>query len=239
MAFDSFRGFLLQLEAAGELRRISQPVATELEITELADREMKSPGGGKALLFEKPTVNGEVSPYPLAINAYGSHRRMALSLSAASVESVATELGALVQAQPPASFGDAIKLLSTAMDLRHAKPRAVGTGACKEMIHRFDAPAQPAGSWPPAPNWKDPRSLDPRPPTLLDFPIQKCWPLDGGRFLTFPCVVTRDPDTGQRNLGMYRMQVYDGRTTGMHWQLQKVAARHGRRYYETGTRMPV
>ena len=73
----------------------------------------------------------------------------------------------------------------------------------------------------------------PRHPTLLNLPILKCWPLDGGRFITLPCVVTRDPDTGERNVGMYRMQIYDDQTTGMHWQLQKVAARHGRRYYET------
>ena len=77
------------------------------------------------------------------------------------------------------------------------------------------------------------------PPTRADLPILKCWPLDGGRFITLPCVVTQDPDTGARNLGMYRIQVYDDRTTGVHWQLQKVAARHGRRYYETGQRMPV
>src|SRR5207248_7834815 len=75
--------------------------------------------------------------------------------------------------------------------------------------------------------------------TLLNLPIQKCWPLDGGRFITLPCVVTQDPETGDRNVGMYRIQIYDERTTGMHWQLQKVGARHGRRYYETGTRMPV
>ena len=84
MAFESFRDFVNQLDRAGELKRISQPVATELEITELADREMKSPGGGKALLFEKPTVNGEVSPFPLAINTMGSHKRMAMSLGANS-----------------------------------------------------------------------------------------------------------------------------------------------------------
>ena len=74
---------------------------------------------------------------------------------------------------------------------------------------------------------------------MLNLPILKCWPLDGGRFITLPCVVTRDPDTGERNLGMYRIQIYDDKTTGMHWQLQKVAARHGRRYYERGERMPV
>ena len=74
---------------------------------------------------------------------------------------------------------------------------------------------------------------------MLNLPILKCWPLDGGRFITLPCVVTSDPDTGERNVGMYRIQIYDDKTTGMHWQLQKVGARHGRRYYETGTRMPV
>src|SRR5207245_9480831 len=76
-------------------------------------------------------------------------------------------------------------------------------------------------------------------PSLLNLPTQNCWPLDGGRFITLPCVVTKDPDTDARNIGMYRMQIYDERSTGMHWQLQKVGARHGRRYYESGTRMPV
>ena len=84
-----------------------------------------------------------------------------------------------------------------------------------------------------------PATFNLQPPTLLNLPILRCWPLDGGRFITLPCVVTRDPDTGERNLGMYRIQIYDDKTTGMHWQLQKVAARHGRRYYEKGERMPV
>src|SRR5947207_12453790 len=132
MAFDSFRDFLNTLERAGELKRISQPVATELEITELADRQMKSPGGGKALLIEKPTVNGVVSPFPLAINTMGSWKRMALSLGAGSVDEVAAELGALMKAKPPTGFREAIKLLGTAMDLRHAKPKLVKDGACKE-----------------------------------------------------------------------------------------------------------
>jgi 4-hydroxy-3-polyprenylbenzoate decarboxylase len=239
MAFDSFREFLLALERAGELKRISQPVATELEITELADREMKSPGGGKALLFEKPTVNGEVSPFPLAINTMGSWKRMAMALGAESVEAVAAELGSLIQAKPPTSFREAIKLLSTALDLRHAKPKLVKDGPCQEVVHKFDAPPTRTEPWPKAPDWRNPSTFNPRPPTLLNLPIQKCWPLDGGRFITLPCVVTRDPDTGQRNVGMYRMQIYDERTTGMHWQLQKVGARHGRRYYERGERMPV
>lgn len=225
MAFDSFAEFITALDRGGELVRVSTPLATELQITELADREMKKPGGGKALLIEKPTIAGEVSPFPLAINTLGSARRMAMSLGAESVEVVAAELGSLMKAKPPTGLREAIKLLGTALDLRHAKPKPVKGGPCKEVIHRFD------GTGASAPK------VDP--PTLLNFPIQKCWPLDGGRFITLPCVVTRDPDTGERNVGMYRMQIYDERSTGMHWQLQKVAARHGRRYYETGERMPV
>jgi len=236
MAFDSFRSFIHQLEQAGELKRITQPVATELEITELADREMKSAGGGKALLIEKPTVNGQPSPFPVAINTMGSHKRMAMSMGANSVEEVANELGSLMKAKPPTSIRDALKLLGQAFELRHAKPKIVKDGACKEVIHKFDAPTS-AKSWPPAPDWQ--KGTSPTPPTLANLPILKCWPLDGGRFITLPCVVTKDPDTGERNVGMYRIQIYDDRTTGMHWQLQKVGARHGRRYYETGTRMPV
>ena len=239
MAFDSFRDFVGALENAGELTRITQPLATELEITELADREMKRPGGGKALLIEKPLVNGVVSPIPLAVNTLGSQRRMALSLGADSVEAVAAELGTLMKASPPTSFREAIKLLGTALDLRHAKPKSVKEGPCQEVVHRFEAPATRAEPWPPAPSVDHPPASSAPTPTLLNLPIQKCWPLDGGRFITLPGVVTRDPDTGARNVGMYRMQVYDDRTTGMHWQLQKVGARHGRRYYETGRRMPV
>jgi 4-hydroxy-3-polyprenylbenzoate decarboxylase len=229
MAYDSFRGFLQALEKAGELKRISQPLATELEITELADREMKSPGGGRALLIEKPTIEGQPSPFPLAINTLGSHKRMAMSLGAESVEAVAAEMGALMKAKPPASFGEAIKLLGIALELRHARPKTVDDGPCQEVVRRFED----------AQNTSAVTDRRYKLPTLLDLPILQCWPLDAGRFITLPCVVTRDPDTGERNVGMYRMQVYDGQTTGMHWQLHKVAARHGKRYYETGQRMPV
>src|SRR5213594_3297451 len=141
MAFDSFGEFVQALDRAGELIRISQPVATELEITELADREMKKPGGGKALLIEQPTVNGVVSPFPVAINTMGSHRRMAMSLGADSVDEAAAELGALMKAKPPTGFREAIKLLGTALDLRHARPKLVKDGPCKEVTHKFDAPA--------------------------------------------------------------------------------------------------
>ncbi|MDR3378686.1 MAG: UbiD family decarboxylase, partial [Verrucomicrobiae bacterium] len=236
MAFESFRDFVNALDRAGELKRIARPVATELEITELADREMKSPGGGQALLLEQPTVNGVVSPFPVAINTMGSHKRMALSMGANSVDEVAGEMGALMKAKPPTGFKEALKLLGQALDLRHAKPKIVKSGPCKDVIHRLENSGE---STPPA---ACPRSASvtasglvtlpptsPTPPTLANLPILKCWPLDGGRFITLPCVVTRDPDTGERNVGMYRIQIYDDRTTGMHWQLQKVGARHGRR----------
>jgi 4-hydroxy-3-polyprenylbenzoate decarboxylase len=239
MAYESFRSFVEALDRAGELKRITEPVATELEVTELADREMKSVGGGKALLIEKPTVNGEASPFPLAINTMGSWKRMAMSLGAESVEDVAAELGSLMKAKPPTSFRETMKLLGTALEMRHAKPKLVKDGPCKEVIQRVESSELRVESWPAAPDWKNPSTFNSRPPTLLNLPIQQCWPLDGGRFITLPCVVTKDPDTGERNVGMYRMQIYDDRTTGMHWQLQKVGARHGRRYYETGARMPV
>ena len=140
MAFDSFRAWVNHLDQAGELKRISQPVATELEITELADREMKSPGGGKALLIEKPTVNGKLSPFPVAINTLGSHKRMAMSMGAETVEEVARELGSLMKAKPPTSLRETMKLLSTALDLRHAKPKIVKDGACKVSV-----PLSPSG----------------------------------------------------------------------------------------------
>lgn len=243
MAFDSFRDFLSRLESSGELKRIRQPIATELEITALADLEMKKPGGGQALLFEQPTLGGKVSPFPLAINTLGSWRRMALSLNAASIDAAAAELSSLIKAKPPTGWREAIKLLGTAFDLRHARPKLVKTGACKEVAHRFEEVPAHTAPWPTAPTL--PADAPPSvtipgtAPTLLNLPIQQCWPWDGGRFITLPCVVTKDPDTGERNVGMYRMQIYDAQTTGMHWQLQKVGARHGRRYYQSGTRMPV
>jgi 4-hydroxy-3-polyprenylbenzoate decarboxylase len=239
MAFSSYRDFVDALEESGELTRINQPVATELEVTELANREMKSPGGGKALLIERPTVNGEVSPFPIAINTMGSWKRMAMSMGAESVDDVAAELGALLKAKPPTNLRETVKLLGTALEMRHAKPKRVNGGPCKDIIQRIDSSESRVHDWPAAPDWQNPSTFSSRLPTLLNLPILKCWPLDGGRFITLPCVVTQDPDTGERNVGMYRIQIYDDRTTGMHWQLQKVGARHGRRYYETGTRMPV
>src|SRR5205814_5823160 len=175
---------------------------------------MKSPGGGKALLIEKPTVNGQVSPFPVAINMMGSWKRIAISMGAPSVDAVAAELGSLIKARPPTSFKETIQLLGTALDLRHAKPKFVKDGPCKEVIHKFDATLPRVEPWPKAPQIVEPLNrLTVQPaydstvqrfndltiqrlndstvawPTLLHMPIQKCWPLDGGRFITLPCVV--------------------------------------------------
>src|SRR5882672_83653 len=175
MAFASFRDFIHALEQADELTRISQPAATELEITELADREMKSPGGGKALLIERPTVNGVVSPFPVAINTMGSHKRMAMSLRANSVDDVAAELGSLMKAKPPTSLRETMKLLGQAMDLRHAKPKLVKEGPCKEVVKKYEAPPTRTGAWPAAPSISNSQFpiLNSQSPTLQDLPILK------------------------------------------------------------------
>ena len=219
MAYSSFTQFLERLEKESELRRISVPVDTELLIAEWADREMKSPNGGKALLFEQPVVNGKVSKFPVAINTMGSGRRMAMALQLSSIDDLAQEIQLILKAKPPTDLREGWSLLKQGIHLLHARPRQVKEAACQEVVHRLD---------------DDAAAL-----LLSDLPILKCWPKDGGRFITLPHVHTRDPETGARNLGMYRMQIYDDRTTGMHWQVHKVGARHGRMYYERGERMPV
>ncbi|MBX6326145.1 MAG: menaquinone biosynthesis decarboxylase [Chthoniobacterales bacterium] len=219
MAYRSFGNFLDALEKAGELKRIAIPVDTDLLIAEWADREMKSPGGGKALLFEQPIVEGKKSDFPVAINTMGSHRRMALALQVSDIEEIAREIQLILKAKPPTDLREGWALLRQGIHLLHARPRQVRDAACQEVVHLLGENANRF--------------------TLRDLPILKCWPKDGGRFITLGNVHTRDPETGARNVGIYRMQVYDERTTGMHWQLHKVGARHGRGYYERGERMPV
>jgi 4-hydroxy-3-polyprenylbenzoate decarboxylase len=218
VSYPSSTEFIRKLEQAGELIRVAQPVATELEITEIADLQMKSPGGGKALIFEQPTIRGQSARFPVAINTLGSERRMALALGVPSIDDLAHQLQLILKAKPPTSVGEGWSLLKQGVDLLHARPRRVRTGACKEVIHL--------------------RKNEPK-LTLEDLPILQCWPKDGGRFITLPTVYTVDPDSGQRNVGMYRMQVYDCWTTGLHWQVHKVGARHGKRYYEKNLPMPV
>src|SRR5271155_4257262 len=139
MAFSSMREFAEKLEAAGELVRITEPVATELEITALANREMKSPDGGKALLIEKPLLpSGKISAFPALINAFGSTRRMAMALEVEHVDEVADQIAFLLKAKPPKSLSEAWTLLREGFDVIHARPAHVRTGPCKDVIVRFD-----------------------------------------------------------------------------------------------------
>jgi 4-hydroxy-3-polyprenylbenzoate decarboxylase len=223
LAYDDLRDWIKTLEKHGELKRIGEEVSPELEITEITDRVSKigsrsgigsSAGahggankekyapGGPALLFEN--VKGHPG-HKVLINQFGSERRMALALGVSKMDEIAERITGLMNLKAPEGFLDKLKMLPQLGELTSAFPKTVSAkdAPCKEMIRRekFD---------------------------LNYFPILKCWPLDGGRFITLPCVHTRDPRTGKRNIGMYRMQVYDGQTTGMHWQRQKVAAEHYR-----------
>jgi len=236
MAYRSFGNFLEALEQAGELKRIAVPVDTDLLISEWANREMKSPGGGKALLFEKPSVDGRISKFPVAINTMGSRRRMAMALGRENIDDIAQEIQLILKAKPPTDLREGFTLLKQAIHLLHARPKRVKEGACQEVVHELgECPASdlerrklsPAGN-------SMPNEI-----TLRDLPVLKCWPKDGGRFITLPNVHTRDPQTGARNIGVYRMQIFDEQTAAMHWQIHKVGARHGRVYYERGERMPV
>ena len=222
MAYRSFRLFLETLEQAGELTRVSDPVDTDLLISEWADREMKSPGGGRALLFEQPVVDGQVSKFPVAINTMGSRKRIAMALGRESVDEIAQEIQLILKAKPPTDLREGFALLKQGIHLLHARPKQVRDAPCQEIIHKIESDAGRADDF-----------------SLRHLPILKCWPKDGGRFITLPNVHTRDPETGARNVGVYRMQIFDERTTAMHWQVHKVGARHGKRYYERNEPMPV
>jgi len=224
MAYRSFRHFLETLDQAGELTRVTDPVDTNLLISEWADREMKSPGGGKGLLFEQPVVDGKISKFPVAINTMGSRKRIAMALSRESIDEIAQEIQLILKAKPPTDLREGWSLLKQGIHLLHARPKSVKEAPCQEVVQIFDSD----------------QTSNIKPQTSLrDMPILKCWPKDGGRFITLPNVHTRDPETGARNVGVYRMQVFDERTTAMHWQVHKVGARHGKRYYERNERMPV
>jgi 4-hydroxy-3-polyprenylbenzoate decarboxylase len=203
VAFKDLREFIVRLEEEGELRRIGAEVDVDLEITEIADRVSKTQG--PALLFEKPCSRQDKLnyPVPLLINMLGSRRRLELALEVASVEDVARRIEDLLEMRPPAGLFDKVKLLPKLAELGSFFPRTVKTGPVKEVIEREKV-------------------------SLASLPIMKCWPQDGGRFITFPLVVTRSPKNGRRNVGCYRMQVYDERTTGMHWQIHKGGAEHFR-----------
>jgi len=205
LPYDDLRDWVKALDRAGELRRIRTEADPILEITEITDRVSKSRNekgnvGGSALLFEN------LKGYPgqkLLINQFGSASRMRLALEVDSLDEIAERIRGFLDIKSPQGFLDKVKMLPMLAEMGRFFPKTVATGPCKEVIKRDNF-------------------------SLLDFPILQCWPKDGGRFITLPCVITRDPKTGKRNVGMYRLQVYDERTTGMHWQRQKVAAEHYR-----------
>ncbi len=213
MAYDDLRTWIAALERAGELKTIRTEVDPILEISEITDRASKGRGeqsaptlhktkggapapGGPALLFQN--IKGHPGSQVL-INQFGSARRMNLALEVDSLDQVADRIRAFMDVKSPQGFLDKVKMLPMLAEMGKFFPKTVSTGPCKEVIKRDNF-------------------------SLLDFPILQCWPKDAGRFITLPCVVTRDPKTGKRNVGMYRMQVYDERTTGMHWQRQKGAS---------------
>ncbi len=226
MAYRDLREFVRKLEDEGELRRVKTEVDPVLEIAEVVQRlrrealdgedtatqkpknnagaghDRPTPDGlGPALLFERP----KGSRYPLLINAFGSIRRMELAFEVEDLQDIAARIRGFLDMQTPQGLFDKLKMLPKLAEMGSFFPRSVKDGACKEVVRKGDNV------------------------NLLDFPILKCWPQDGGRFITFPLVFTKNPETGKRNVGMYRMQIYDERTTGMHWQTQKHGAEHFRR----------
>ena len=211
MAYQGLRDFIEQLEKRGELIRISIPVNPELEITEIVDRISKSKKGGKALLFEN---NG--TDFPILINAFGSEKRISLALGCENLANIGAEIETLFKklAMPRSGFIEKLKFLPLLSQMASWMPKSVlGRGKCQEEVMKE--------------------------PDLSKLPILKCWPADGGRFITLPCVVTRDPETGLRNVGMYRMQVLGKNLTGMHWHKHKTGARHFAGYKNKGMKMPV
>jgi 4-hydroxy-3-polyprenylbenzoate decarboxylase len=205
LPFDDLRQWIAALDRAGELKRIKTEADPILEIAEITDRVSKSRDvkgnlGGPALLFQN--LKGHPGAQ-LLINQFGSDRRMKMSVGVDSYDEIAARIRMFMDVKSPQGFLDKLKMLPLLTEAGKFFPRTVATGPCKEEIKRDNF-------------------------SLLDFPILQCWPKDAGRFITLPCVTTRDPKSGKRNLGMYRMQVYDERTTGMHWQRQKNAAEHAR-----------
>ena len=200
MAYDDLRDWIRALERAGELRRIRAEVDPILEITEITDRVSKSAGGGRALLFEN--VKG-YRGWHVLINQFGSARRMKLALGVDSLDEIANRIRQFLDVKSPEGLLEKIKMLPMLAEMGKFFPKTVSSGPCKEVIRREDF-------------------------DLLNIPVLQCWPKDAGRFITLPCVITRDPRTGKRNVGMYRMQIYDAHTAGMHWQRQKVGAEHYR-----------
>ena len=209
MAFKNLQEFIDILEKEGELKRISAPVDTHLEISEITDRISKH--RGPALLFENTDFN-----FPVLINAFGSEKRMCLSLGVDSLDEISGQISKLLKGLtgPKSGLMDKLKMLPLLSEVSSWMPKQIGgKGACQDVINRD--------------------------PDLAKLPVITCWPHDGGPYITLPVVHTIDPETKIRNVGIYRMQVLDKNTSGMHWQLHKNSARHYHAYKKLGKKMPV
>ncbi len=203
------QAFLALLESRGQLVRVKERVSPELEITALADRAVKS--GGPALLFE----DVEGAELPLAINVYGTRERMAWALGVDALEAIPNRLRDLLDIKLGGGVLGMASNLPKLRELASLPPRRVTRAPVHEVVRRGD-------------------EVD-----LAALPVLKCWPGDGGRFVTLPLVISKDPETGEVNVGMYRMQVLDARSTAMHWQRHKTGARHLEKARAAGTRLEV
>ncbi len=203
--------FIDRLEKQGELIRIKSFVNPELEITEITDRVSKQTDGGKALLFENTGTS-----FPLLINALGSERRMALAFSRNSIFDLEDEIEKMLGdfMKPKESLWEKLRMLPKLKEVSQWMPKKSNKkGACQQVVMET--------------------------PDITQLPVLKCWPADGGPFVTLPCVHTSDPETGIPNLGMYRMQVFDKGLTGMHWHKHKTGANHFEKYKKLNRKMPV
>ncbi|HBQ27448.1 MAG TPA: menaquinone biosynthesis decarboxylase, partial [Syntrophomonas sp.] len=189
MAYKDLREFIDRLEQEGELKRIDVEVDPELEIAEITDRVSKD--YGPALLFK----NVKGSDMPVLINAFGSEKRMNMSLGVNKLDDIAQDIIDIIEIADsiPKSMLDKVKILPRLAEISSFMPRIVKSGICQEVVDKN--------------------------PSLDKLPVLKCWPGDAGRFITLPQVYSKDPENGKRNVGMYRLQVFDGQTTGMHWHM--------------------
>ena len=217
MTLNTLSEFIAAIDAIGELHRITEPVKVDLELCEITDRVSKMPGGGKALLFEKPVLpDGTISPIPVAINLFGSMKRMALSLGVERLDEHGDRITKLMDLKVPEGLLGKLSMLPRLLEVSKFPPRMKsGTPSCQETVWRGD-------------------EVD-----LRKLPIITCWPDDGGPYITLPMVISKDPKRGIRNVGMYRVQLMGKNTVAMHWQRHKVGAAHWREMAERGEKMEV
>jgi 4-hydroxy-3-polyprenylbenzoate decarboxylase len=212
VAFQDLREFIALLDKRGQLRRISAPVTRELEITEIADRLVKGPEAqNHALLFER--VEG--FSIPLLINTFGTEARMAWALGVERLDELGERVRQLLDLRMPGSLLEKLRKGLELLEVARTGPKVVRSGPCQEVVETAN-------------------------PSLAEIPALRCWPGDAGHYITFPLVLSRDPVTGFRNVGTYRLQVFDDKTLGMHWQTHKGGAEHEREARRVGReRMPV